>query len=143
MMNMQDFKIEKKGRVYFLTDPDHPEESYKVQKPNGKIVCNCPDFRNAPPGTCDHIEALREHAQAVGEGCKAVGCETVRPGDSEENGIRKPHSLTASQSHRLSADLPEVEKDARPARDPRAEKSQSFLVRAISQPVLDGASRVT
>ena len=64
MMNMQDFKIVKKGRAYFLTDPDHPEESYKVQKPNGKIVCNCPDFRNAPPGTCDHIEALREHAQA-------------------------------------------------------------------------------
>ena len=38
MMNMQDFKIVKKGRVYHLTDPDHPEESYKVQKPNGKIV---------------------------------------------------------------------------------------------------------
>ncbi len=98
MMNMQDFKIEKKGRVYYLTDPEHADETYKVQKPNGKIVCNCPDFRNAPPGTCDHIEALREHAQAQGpEPTAEVGGADFGP---------EPQPPASE-----GPELPEVEKD--------------------------------
>ena len=36
------------------------ENVYTITKPNGKIVCDCPEFKLAPPGTCDHIAELLE-----------------------------------------------------------------------------------
>jgi len=36
------------------------ENIYEISKPNGKIVCDCPEFKLASPGTCDHIAELIE-----------------------------------------------------------------------------------
>jgi hypothetical protein len=53
----QGFIITKINGGYEVLDG---ENIYEISKPNGKIVCDCPEFKLAPPGTCDHISELIE-----------------------------------------------------------------------------------
>jgi hypothetical protein len=55
---MNNYQITKVEGGYEVVDPTAPETCFKVTKPNGRMHCTCPDYRNAPKGTCDHIATI-------------------------------------------------------------------------------------
>ncbi len=55
---MNNYQITKVGGGYEVVDPADPGSRFQVTKPNGRMHCNCPDYRNAPKGTCDHIASI-------------------------------------------------------------------------------------
>lgn len=80
---MQDFEIVRSEKGYQFTDREDDSVTFTVCKPNGKILCDCPDFQNAPIGTCDHIAALKECYRTVRPiGASGVSAE-VRPEASQ------------------------------------------------------------
>ena len=98
------------------------ENIYTITKPNGKIVCDCPEFKLAPPGTCDHISEL------IGRFHNGNG-QTLNP---------KPQTLEANPQP-LAKTLPTVSKSQtslaleHPFREDQI-KSKNGL------PYIDGAS---
>ena len=62
---MYDFHIERINGGYRVKHRDEPATTFLVAKANGKIVCTCPDFKNAPVGVCDHILELKEQADSA------------------------------------------------------------------------------
>ncbi len=55
---MNNYQITKVEGGYEVVDPQNPDSRFHVTKPNGKMHCDCPDYRNAPKGTCDHIATI-------------------------------------------------------------------------------------
>ena len=49
---------------YRVTHVDEPGVFFTVTKPNGKMVCDCPEYPKAPKGTCEHISQVVEYHRA-------------------------------------------------------------------------------
>ena len=62
---MYDFHIERINGGYRVKHRDQPATSFLVAKANGKVVCTCPDYKNAPVGICDHIQELKEQSDSA------------------------------------------------------------------------------
>lgn len=67
------------------------ENIYEISKPNGKIVCDCPEFKLAPPGTCDHIAELIER---FGNGANPR--KNQFPAPSSQNLLANPKDSTGT-----------------------------------------------
>jgi hypothetical protein len=102
------------------------ENIYTITKPNGKIVCDCPEFKLAPPGTCDHIAELLER---FGNGAHTGKSKTPNP----------TPQTRAADPHYAGESLPVISKTSialgleRPFRDDQI-KSKGGM------PYIDGAS---
>jgi len=46
---------------YRVTHVNEPGVFFTVTKPNGKMVCDCPEYSQAPKGTCEHISQVIEY----------------------------------------------------------------------------------
>ena len=65
---MQQFITTKIPGGYRVAHADDPKIFFAVTRPNGKMLCSCPDFKTAPLGTCDHIaEVIARHQQSGGQ----------------------------------------------------------------------------
>src|SRR2546425_3650256 len=65
---MQQFITTKIPGGYRVAHADDPKIFFVVTRPNGKMLCTCPDYKNAPVGTCDHIvEVIAQHGRSAGE----------------------------------------------------------------------------
>jgi len=83
---MNSYQITKVEGGYEIVDAQNPDSRFHVTKPNGKMHCDCPDYRNAPKGTCDHITSIidrfrkptraNQATPATGNGCAAEGKPT-------------------------------------------------------------------
>jgi hypothetical protein len=74
---MVNYLITKVEGGYQVVDPEDASHRYLVTKPNGKLRCDCPDYRNAPKGTCEHIasvlESFRKKQPGAGHPSSEIG----------------------------------------------------------------------
>ncbi|HEY2930301.1 MAG TPA: Rad52/Rad22 family DNA repair protein [Acidobacteriota bacterium] len=56
---MQKLIITQTAGGFRVGHTEDPQVFFMVTKPNGRLVCNCPDYnKNAPKGECDHISEV-------------------------------------------------------------------------------------
>jgi hypothetical protein len=56
---MQKLIITQTAGGFRVGHTEDPQVFFMVTKPNGRLVCNCPDYKkNSPKGTCDHVSEV-------------------------------------------------------------------------------------
>ncbi len=102
---MNNYQISKVEGGYQVVDPADPKSSFHVTKPNGKMHCTCPDYRNAPKGTCDHIATIIDRFRKPVPAKQAtLAAGNGRPAET------KPEKDQAGSADSDAA-IPELEKD--------------------------------
>ncbi len=101
---MNNYQVTKVEGGYEVIDPTVPGTCFKVTKPNGTMHCSCPDYRNAPKGTCDHIATIIDRFR------KPTAAGQANP---IENGARPENQSVTEQSSSPEANstIPRLEKD--------------------------------
>ncbi len=82
-----------------VVDPADPGCRFHVTKPNGSMHCTCPDYRNAPKGTCDHIASIIDRFR------KPAPADHPTPAEPIANGYRGRRPVGQRPS-RASRDQP-------------------------------------
>ncbi len=102
---MNNYQITKVEGGYEVVDPSVPGTRFRVTKPNGKMHCDCPDYRNAPKGTCDHIATIIDRFRKPAPANQRT----------QDAGNGRPVEAQPAKGQASSADhetvIPELEKD--------------------------------
>ncbi|RPJ60600.1 MAG: hypothetical protein EHM23_09795 [Acidobacteria bacterium] len=101
---MNNYQITKVEGGYEVVDPTVPGSRFKVTKPNGKMYCDCPDYRNAPKGTCDHIASIIDRFR------KPTPADRPTPAGNGATLERRPADGQVGATEASQA-IPELQKD--------------------------------
>ena len=104
---MTNYLITKVEGGYEVVDPADPGCRFQVTKPNGKMHCDCPDYRNAPKGTCDHIASIIDRFRKPTPADQPTPAEPIANGAAAESRPAKDQAGAAE----AGPAIPELEKD--------------------------------
>lgn len=104
---MNNYQITKVAGGYEVVDPSSPGARFKVTKPNGRMYCDCPDYRNAPKGTCDHIASIIDRFRKPAPADHQTAAEPIANGVAAKSQPAKDQAGPAE----TGPAIPELEKD--------------------------------
>ena len=103
---MTNYLITKVEGGYEVVDPVDPGCRFHVTKPNGSMHCTCPDYRNAPKGTCDHIASIIDRFRKPTQAHHPTPAEPIANGPAPKSRPAKNQVVPAE----TGPAIPELEK---------------------------------